>query len=145
MTSSLWCFQCLTLIVSLLLQSKQKLRCINIFLLTISIDDKLPMKSLMIDDVHYSAALVYIFQKASEELKKVNNRRFLEKIAIKQNGIYFCKNWLVESSELSLLGHLSKTMTLESFTGVNHKVPVIDCFSPLAARIANHLHYFMQE
>ena len=48
---------------------------------------------------------------------------------------------MVESSELNLMGHLSKTMTLESFTGVNFKVPVIDHHSPLAFSIANYLHY----
>ena len=110
-----------------------------------SIDDKFLKKALMIDDVHYSAALVYIFRKASEELEKFNDKRFLEKIAIKQNGIYFCKNRLVESSELNLMGHLSKTMTLESFTGVNHKVPVIDHHSLLAITIANYLHYYKPE
>ena len=41
----------------------------------------------MIDNVHYSAALVYIFKKASKELEKFNNKGFLEKIVIKQNGI----------------------------------------------------------
>ena len=106
-----------------------------------SINFKFQSKTVVIDDVHHSAALVYLFQKSSDELEKFNEKKFLEKIALKQNGIYFCKNRLVESSELNLMGHLSKTMTLESFTGVNFKVPVIDHHSPLAFSIANYLHY----
>ena len=95
---------------------------------------------MIIDDVHYSAALVYIYKKASEELEKFNNRGFLEKIAVKQNEILFCKRRIVKRSELNLLGHLSRTITLDFFTGINHKVTVIDQYSPLAICIANYLH-----
>ena len=65
----------------------------------------------------------------------------LEKIAIQHDGIYFRKNRLLEGSELRIVGHLSQMMNIESFTGVNYKVPIIDYHSPLAWSIANHLHY----
>ena len=74
----------------------------------------------MIDDINYSAALVYIYKRASRELERFNDRGFLEKIVVKQNEVLFCKRRIVKSSELSLLGHLSKTMMLDFFTGINH-------------------------
>ena len=36
-------------------------------------------------------------------------------------------------------------MTVYFFTGINHKVPVIDQYSPLAICIANYLHYHKPE
>ena len=80
-------------------------------------------------------------EKASEELEKLNDRGILEKIAVKQNKILFCKRRVVKSSEFNIFGHLSRTITLDFFTGINHKVPIIDQYSPLVICIANYLHY----
>ena len=56
-------------------------------------------------------------------------------------GVYFCKNCLLETSELHVVGHLSNFINIKSFTGVNYKLPVFDYYSPLSWSIANHLHY----
>ena len=47
-------------------------------------------RSVKLDDVHYSVPLVHIFQTASEEYERYNNKKHLEKIAVKENGIHFC-------------------------------------------------------
>ena len=76
-----------------------------------SIDVNLSKRLVKLDDVHYSASQAPIFKTVSEELKRYNDKKYLEKIAVKENGIYFCKNLLVLSFKLNLLGHLSKTLT----------------------------------
>ena len=40
-------------------------------------------RSVKIDYVHYSAALVHILQTVSEELERYNNKKHLDKIAVK--------------------------------------------------------------
>ena len=44
-----------------------------------SADAKPPKRQITIDNIHYSAALDYIYKKASEELERFNDRGFLKK------------------------------------------------------------------
>ena len=60
-------------------------------------------------------------------------------------GVYLCKNCLLETSELRVVGHLSNFMNIKSFTGVNYKLPVFDYYSPLSWPLASHLHYHKPE
>ena len=98
-------------------------------------------KIIRLNDSHLSAGLDYLYQKASRELEQNVSRKFIKKIAVLHKGIYFCKNRLLETSELRVVGHLSNFINIESFTGVNYKLPVFDYYSPLSWSIANHLHY----
>ena len=98
-------------------------------------------KIFRLNDIHLSAGLDYLCQKALGELEQNYSRKYINKIAVKHKGTYFCKNHLFESSELCVVGHLSNFMNIESFTGVNYQVPVFDYYSPLSWYIANHLHY----
>ena len=43
--------------------------------------------------------------------------------------------------KLRAVGHLSDFINIESFTGVNFKIPMLDEHSPLSFSIAKHLHY----
>ena len=58
-----------------------------------------------------------------------------------KNGIMYCKNRILESQTLRAVGELENIIDLQSFTGVNFNVPLVDRHSPLAISIANHLHY----
>ena len=98
-------------------------------------------KQLILNDKHLSAALEYLFKKASREVKYFNDKKLIEKIAVEHEGILYCKSRLLESAELRAVGHLVESINIESFTGVNYRVPLIDKHSPLALSIANHLHY----
>ena len=89
-------------------------------------------KIIRLNDSHLSAGLDYLYQKALRELEKNNSRKFIEKIAVPHKGVYFCKNCLLETSELRVVGHLSNFINIESFTGVNYKLLVFDYYSPLS-------------
>ena len=98
-------------------------------------------KIITLDEKQLSGALENLFKKATSEVKAFNDPKQIDKVAIEQNGILFSKSRLLESAELRAVGHLADTINLESFTGVNYKVPMLDKHSPLAISIANHLHY----
>ena len=97
-------------------------------------------KIIRLNNSHLSAGLDYLYQKASRELEINYGRKYIKKISVLHQGVYFCKNRLLESSELRVVGDLSNFMNIESFTGVNYKVPVFDYYSPLSWSIANYLH-----
>ena len=98
-------------------------------------------RTICIDDKHLSAALEYLFSRATAEVKHFNDEKYIQKIAVEHNNILYSKTRLQESAELQIVGHLADYMNLESFTGVNYKVPVLDPKSPLSLSIAHHLHY----
>ena len=77
-------------------------------------------KIIRLNNSHLSAGLDYLYQKASRELEQNYSRKYIDKIAVKHRGVYFCKNCLLESSELRVVGHLSNFMNIESFTSINY-------------------------
>jgi len=97
--------------------------------------------SLCLNDKHLSAALEYLYQKASLEVKCFNSEKMIQKIAVEHNGILYSKARLEDSLELRAVCHLVDYVNLKCFTGVSYKVPVLDAFSPLSIPIATHLHY----
>ena len=70
-----------------------------------------------------------------------NDSKLVERVGILDNGVLFCKSRLTDDQSLRAVGGLENVVDLESFTGVNFRVPVIDKFSPVAISIANHLHF----
>ena len=99
------------------------------------------VKSIRLTEKQLSAALDYLFKKASIELTTFNKEKEIKKIALEQDGVWYCKTRLLECEELKAVGHISEFINIEQFTGVNFKVPVLDQHSPLAISIALHLHY----
>ena len=89
-------------------------------------------KIIRLNDSHLSAGLDYLYQKASRELERNVSRKFIKKIAVLHNGVYFYKNCFLETSELCVVGYLSNFINIESFTGVNYKLPVFDYYSSLS-------------
>ena len=114
---------------------------INGVMLDKPVFDDRSCRTICIDDKHLSAALEYLFSRATAEVKHFNDEKYIQKIAVEHNNILYSKTRLQESAELRIVGHLADYMNLESFTGVNYKVPVLDPKSPLSFSIAHHLHY----
>ena len=96
---------------------------------------------LLLTDQEISDALEDLFWRTSLEVKAFNDPKYVNKIAVEENKILYCKSRLLESAELRTVGHLANALNLKSFSGVNFKVPVLDKHSPVAISIANHLHY----
>ena len=98
-------------------------------------------KLLRLTDENLSAALDYLFRKATLEVFKFNNSKVIKKLGTLSDGILYCNSRILEEAELKAVGHLSPTINIADFTGVNFRVPIIDHHSPLAWSIALYLHY----
>ena len=94
-----------------------------------------------LSDEVLSAALQYLYKKATLELYKLYNKKDINKFGVLIGGILYSKSRIHESQMLRAVGGLENVIDLESLTGINFQVPVIDRHSPLALSIANHLHY----
>ena len=98
-------------------------------------------KQIKLTEDQLSAALDYLFKKATNEVEEFNKKKTIEKIAIKEDGVLFYKSRLLEGAEIKAAGHIADSINIENLTGVKFRVPVIDQNSPLAISIALHLHY----
>ena len=94
-----------------------------------------------LSDSALSLSLEYIFKKAGNELIHFNDTKFIVKVGEIVDGIVYCKSRIEEDQTLRAVGGLEDLVDLQSFTGVNFKVPVIDRFSPIAVSLAYYLHY----
>ena len=82
-----------------------------------------------------------IYRKATKEIFRFNDKKTIEKKGQLKDGILYCKTRLVEGQTLRAVGGLENTFDLQTFTGVNFNVPLIDRNSPVAISLALHLHY----
>ena len=98
-------------------------------------------KLIRLTDEQLSAALEYLFKKATKEVLQFNKIKDIEKIAVIEDDILYSKSRLLEAVEVKAVGHIADSIDIETFTGINFKVPLIDQHSPLAITIALHLHY----
>ena len=106
---------------------------------TVDIASSVP--TVIVDNRALSLSLEYIFKKTSLEVLKFNDKKLVDRVGILVDGILYCKSRLTEDQSLRAVGGLENIIDLESFTGINFKVPVLDKFSPVAVSIANHLHF----
>ena len=98
-------------------------------------------KEVLLTEEALSAALEYLYRKATAEILKFNDKKSVKKVGVMKDGILYCKTRLLESQSLRAVGELENIVDLQSFTGVNFNVPILDKHSPLAISIAMHLHY----
>ena len=100
-----------------------------------------PSRMISITDKELSASLEYLYKKAAKEVFQYNDKKSVDRVAEFHDGILYCKTRLLEGQTLRVVGDLKDSVDLQSLTGVNFRVPVMDRHSPLALSIALHLHY----
>ena len=98
-------------------------------------------RRIILDDRALSYALEYVYRKTTAEVLEFYGEKLADKIGMVIDGILFCKTRLTEDQTLRAVGGLENVVDIESFTGVNFKVPIMDRFSPVAISLANYLHY----
>ena len=103
--------------------------------------DKNSNKMVKLSDEALSAALEYLYKKATAEIFKFYDKKTINKVGVLKDGIMYSKSRILESQTLRAVGELENIIDLQSFTGINFNVPVLDRHSPLAISIASHLHY----
>ena len=98
------------------------------------------VKNVRLDEKAISLSLEYFYKKATSEVLHFNDKKTVDKVGMMVEGILYCKARLTDDQSIRIVGGLEDIIDLETFTGINFKVPIVDKFSPLAVSIANHLH-----
>ena len=112
----------------------------NLTLVFMSNCTKLSDLGIILTEEDLSAALTYLYTKATMEIYKFVPKKIIEKEGIESEGILYAKTRILEGQELRVMGELDEMLDLESFTGVKFKVPLLEKHSPLAICIAFHIH-----
>ena len=94
-----------------------------------------------LNEEQLSEALNYAYKKATSEVLKYHDKKFIEKRGIMIDGVLFCKTRILEGQQLKIVGGLEDKVDLHTLTGISFRVPLICKNSPLAIAIGYHLHY----
>ena len=94
-----------------------------------------------LNDEELSEGLHYLYKKATNEVLKYHDKKFINKRGIMIDGVLFCKTRVLEGQQLKIVGGLEGKIDLHSLTGINFQVPLIYKNTPLAIAIVHHLHY----
>ena len=94
----------------------------------------------VVSDQDKSEALEFIYKTETNLVKKFNSKNKVEKMAIEEDGILYCKTRVLEGQTVKVAGGLSIDTSLSGLFNLNFKVPLIDQHSPLAYPLALHLH-----
>ena len=92
-------------------------------------------------DSEISAALEYLFKKATQEIVEFYNMKEIDKVGYFKDEILVSKCRLLEDQELKIVGGLEDFFDLDNFIGLKSCVPLVSKHSPLAVSIAIHMHY----
>ena len=87
---------------------------------------------------YVNMALLYLFRKASMEVREFNSAGFIKKHTVEKDGILLSKSRMVAGLDFAYTGELN--IDLGSL-GLKVNAPVIDRYSPLAYSVAQHVHW----
>ena len=96
-------------------------------------------QELLLSDRELHQALLYLFRKGSQEVKKFVSKKVISKIAHEVDGILLSKGRLIDGLNFKDTGELGD-INLGSL-GVKVNIPVLDRWSPLSYSIAQHVHW----
>ena len=94
----------------------------------------------LISDTDRNYALKYIYRRETEIVKAFVPAKKIQKIAIEEEGILYCKSRVLEGQTVKIVGGLKLDASLSGLFNLNFKVPIVDQHSPLAYPLALHLH-----
>ena len=94
---------------------------------------------VVVDDQELNAALTFLYQKASLEVKEYNSQSVIKKYTVEKNNILFSKGRLLEG--MNIIETAGMDISDLGQLGVNVQVPVLDRHSPLSYSIANNVHW----
>ena len=90
-------------------------------------------------DRFINMALLYLYRKASSEVKQFCKKEFVNRISTETEGVLLSKGRLLDCMNYRDTGELSGIILDD--LGVKSNLPVIERYSPLAYSIADHLHW----
>ena len=99
--------------------------------------EDVPGDEVVLSDRQLSAALTFLYQKASLEVKEFNSHSVIKKYTVEKNNILYSKGRMLDGMNLIETGALDLSDFGE--LGVNVQVPVLDRYSRLSYSIADHV------
>ena len=92
-------------------------------------------------DRYLNLALLYLFRKASKEVKEFNWKDLVKKVGVERDGVLLSQGRLLDTFNFAETGELDH-VKLGSL-GFKLHVPVLDRHSPLSYSIAQHVHWVL--
>ena len=100
-------------------------------------------QELILTDQDLHQALLYLYRKASLEVKNFTNKKTISKTTIEVDGILLSKGRLIDGLNFKDTGELGD-INLGSL-GVKVNLPVLERWSPLSYAIAQHIHWSVSQ
>lgn len=100
-------------------------------------------RECLLSDETLHMALLYLFRKGSEEVKKFNPSKLVQKIATEVDGILLSRGRILDGMNFLETGELGDLNM--GTLGVKVNTPVLDRFSPLSYCIAQHVHWMLSK
>ena len=91
------------------------------------------------DDEDIARALMYWYRKATLEVEQFVKADTIKKLAVKKNGILYCRSRILDGQRFLEAGDL-RVESLGKDVGLSLMVPLVDRFSPIAYSIAAFIH-----
>ena len=92
----------------------------------------------ILTDNHVHLAMLYLFRKASSEVRHFYSKKFIEKFAFEYDGILLSKGRLLDGINFVDTGEF-EDYSLESL-GIKVKLPVLARYSPLSYCVGQYIH-----
>ena len=89
-------------------------------------------------DKYTNMALLYLFRKATEEVKEFNSSAVIQKIGIEVDGVLLSSGRIISEMEFLESGEIDVDL---GALGIRTRVPILDRYSPLAYSIAQYIHW----
>ena len=89
-------------------------------------------------DRYIKMALLYLFRKASNEVREFNSASMISKHMLEKDGILLSKSRMVAGLDFVYTGELNVNL---GSLGIKENAPVVDRYSALAYSIAQHVHW----
>ena len=97
--------------------------------------------TVQLTDRYLNLALLYLFRKASKEVKEFNGKDLVKKVGVERDGVLLSQGMLLDTFNFAETGELDH-VKLGSL-GFKLHVPVLDRHSPLSYSIAQHVHWVL--
>ena len=95
-------------------------------------------QATMITDKYINMAMLYLFRKATEELKGFHSNEVLKKIGHKVDGVLLSRGRIMQGIEFMETAEVDVDL---GSMGIRASLPVLDRHSPLSYAIAQHMHW----
>ena len=93
---------------------------------------------MMLGDRFVNMSLLYLFRKATDEVKEFNSSAVVQKVAVEVDGVLLSAGRIINEMEFMQTGEIEVDL---GSLGIRTRLPILDRHSPLAYSIAQYVHW----